>query len=273
MYHLDTGNPQGILYKLCFPQHCRTPQHMEWVLKQDSHNGNLLGRWDILFVLCCCYRNQHHKVLVIGLYRGNKTQQDIPINQNKKYSVKTFLLKYCSVYKLNPKCVWNVSGNAPVSCWPIFSLSLVTASKVFPFPNFFPKVVDRKAKILVLPGRLLHQIGQSCHYNNLLDKLLSYSFLQDNCIIKHINHVTNGHHSTIQKMMSHSQDHTCNRGLSMGWGGGTLVPSLNFKTLCFIVLRNKLCPWQDFILFLYLYFSMSLSQFQSTLVSFSHLIC
>ena len=128
--------------------------------------------------------------------------------------------------------------------------------------------MNRKAKILVLPGSPLHQIGQSCHYNNLLDKLLSYSFLQDNCIIKNTNHVTNGHHTTIQKMMSHSQDHTCNRDLSMGWGGGTLVPSLNFKTLCFIVLRNKLHSWQDFILFLYLHFSISLSQFQSTLMSF-----
>ena len=136
-----------------------------------------------------------------------------------------------------------MSGNVPVSCWLIFSVSLVTAPEVFSFPKvFFPKEVNRKGKILVLPGRLLHQIGQSCHYNNLLDKLLSYSFLQDNCIIKNVNHVTNGHHTTIQKMMSHSQDHTCNRGLSMGWGGGTLVLSLNFKTLCFIVLRNKLCP-------------------------------
>lgn len=120
-------------------------------------------------------------------------------------------------------------------------------------------MVNRKAKILVLPGRLLHQIGQSSHYNNLLDKLLSYSFLQDNCIIKHINHVTNGHHTTIQKMMSHSQDHTCNRGLSMGWGGGTLVPSLNFKTLCFIVLRNKLCSWQDFSVFVLFYVTITVS--------------
>lgn len=138
------------------------------------------------------------------------------------------------------KCVWECTSQLLAN----ISLSLVTAQDIFSFPMFFffSKVVNTKAKILVLPGRLLHQIGQSCHYNNLLDKLLSYSFLQDNCIIKHINHVTNGHHTTIQKMMSHSQDHTCNRGLSMGWGGGTLVPSLNFKTLCFIVLRNKLCP-------------------------------
>lgn len=137
------------------------------------------------------------------------------------------------------KCVWECTSQLLANIFSVPSNSL----KSLPISKFFfPKVVNRKAKILVLPGRLLHQIGQSCHYNNLLDKLLSYSFLQDNCIIKHINHVTNGHHTTIQKMMSHSQHHTCNRGLSMGWGGGTLVPSLNFKTLCFIVLRNKLCP-------------------------------
>ena len=163
------------------------------------------------------------------------------------------------------ECVWECPSQllANIFSVPNSSPRSLPISKVF-----LPKVVNRKAKILVLPGRPLHQIGQSCHYNNLLDKLLSYSFLQDNCIIKHINHVTNGHHTTIKKMMPHSQDHAWNRGLSMGWGGGTLVPSPNFKTLVFIVLRKKLCPWQDFILFLYLQFSMSLSQFQSTLVSF-----
>lgn len=112
------------------------------------------------------------------------------------------------------ECVWE----CPIQLLANISSVHSNSPRSLPFSKvFFLEVVNRKAKILVLPGRLLHQIGQSCHYNNLLDKLLSYSFLQDNCIIKNINHVINGHHTTIQKMVSHSQDQQ--RPLyGVGWG-------------------------------------------------------
>ncbi len=78
MYHLDIRTPQGILYMLHYPLSCKIPQHMLWVLTQGSHTENLLGRWYIVFVLYCYYRNQIHKALVVVLYLGNKIQQDIP---------------------------------------------------------------------------------------------------------------------------------------------------------------------------------------------------
>lgn len=78
MHHLDIRTPLGILYMLHYPQHCKNPLDMLWVLKQGFHIGNLLDKWYIVFVLYCCYRNQIHKVWVVDLYLDKKIQQDIP---------------------------------------------------------------------------------------------------------------------------------------------------------------------------------------------------
>lgn len=84
VYHLDIHTPLGILYMLHYPQHCKNPVDMLWVLMQGFHIGNLLDKWYIVFVLYCCYRNQIHKVWVVDLYLDKKIQQDIPNKNNRK---------------------------------------------------------------------------------------------------------------------------------------------------------------------------------------------